>query len=292
MTNHKAGFVSIIGKPNVGKSTLMNALVGEKLSIITPKAQTTRHRIRGIISDDEFQIVFSDTPGLLQSHYKLHEAMMDFVNQSLEDADIVLFLVELHETPENHDFVDLIRNIRTPVLLVINKADMAKDDELIIAEKKWKEAVPIAQVIMVSALQGLNLGRLMQTIIDLLPESPPFFPKEEMTDRSLRFLVAETIREKIFMYYRKEIPYSTTVVVESYKEEESIDRIRALIFVERETQKAILLGHQGKSIKKVGIEARKEIEEFLDKQVYLELTVKVSKDWRNNPEMLKRYGYV
>ena len=292
MTNHKAGFVSIIGNPNVGKSTLMNALVGEKLSIITPKAQTTRHRIRGIISDDEFQIVFSDTPGVLKSHYKLHEAMMDFVNESLEDADIVLYLVELHETPENHSFIDLIRDIKTPVLLVINKADLAKDEELITAEKLWKEAVPAAQIIMISALQGLNLGKLMQTIIDLLPESPPFFPKEEMTDRPLRFFVAETIREKIFMHYRKEIPYSTTVVVESYKEEDSIDRIRALIFVERETQKAILLGHKGESIRKIGIEARQEIEEFLNKQVYLELTVKVSKDWRNNPAMLKRYGYM
>lgn len=289
---HKAGFVSIIGKPNVGKSTLMNAMVGEKLSIITPKAQTTRHRIRGIISDDEFQIIFSDTPGLLQSHYKLHESMMDFVNQSLEDADIVLFMVELHESPENHSFTDLIQDIKTPVLLVINKADLAKEEELILAEKNWKDAVPSAQIIMVSALQGLNLGRLMQTIIDLLPENPPFFPKEDMTDRPLRFFVAETIREKIFMNYRKEIPYSTTVVVESYKEEETIDRIRALIFVERETQKAILLGHKGEAIKRIGIEARKEIEEFLDKQVYLELTVKVSKDWRNNPEMLKRYGYL
>jgi GTPase len=288
---HKAGFVSIIGKPNVGKSTLMNAMVGEKLSIITPKAQTTRHRIRGIISDDEFQIVFSDTPGLLQSHYKLHDAMMDFVNQSLEDADLVLFMAEMHEKPETNDFVEIVKEIKTPVIVVINKADLAKDDELLVAEKLWGEAIPSAKVIMVSALQGLNLGKLMQTIIDQLPESPPFFPKEDITDRNLRFWVAETIREKIFMNYRKEIPYSTTVVVESYKEDESIDRIRALIFVERETQKAILLGHQGKSIKKVGTEARQEIEEFLDKQVYLELTVKVSKDWRNNPEMLKRYGY-
>lgn len=290
--NHKAGFVSIIGKPNVGKSTLMNALVGEKLSIITPKAQTTRHRIRGIISDDEFQIIFSDTPGLMQSHYKLHDTMMDFVNESLEDADIVLFLVELHENPEKHDFTELIQNINTPVFLVINKADLAKDEELVLAEKQWKEAIPSAQIIMISALQGLNLGKLLQTIIDLLPENPPFFPKEDMTDRSLRFFVAETIREKIFMNYHKEIPYSTTVVVESYKEEETIDRIRALIFVERETQKAILLGHKGEAIKRIGIKARKEIEEFLDKQVYLELTVKVSKDWRNNPEMLKRYGYL
>lgn len=288
---HKAGFVSIIGKPNVGKSTLMNAMVGEKLSIITPKAQTTRHRIRGIISDDDFQIVFSDTPGILQSHYKLHEAMMAFVNQSLKDADLVLFMVESRESPETHDFIDLSKGLKTPVIIVVNKADLAKGDELAVAEKSWREAMPSALVILVSALQGLNLGKLMQTIIDFLPESPPFFPKEEMTDRTMRFLVAETIREKIFMNYHKEIPYSTTVIVESYKEEKNIDRIRALIFVERETQKAILLGHRGKSIKKVGIEARQEIEEFLDKQVYLELTVKVSKDWRNNPEMLKRYGY-
>jgi len=290
--NHKAGFVSIIGKPNVGKSTLMNALIGEKLSIITPKAQTTRHRIRGIISDDEFQIVFSDTPGLLKSHYKLHEAMMDFVNESLEDADIVLFMVEMHEKPENHDFIEIIQKISSPVILVVNKADLASGNELQIVEQAWRSLLPSANVILVSALQGLNLGKLMQTIIDLLPEGPPFFPKEEMTDRPLRFFVAETIREKIFMNYQKEIPYSTTVIVESYKEEENIDRIKALIFVERETQKAIILGHKGEAIKKIGIEARKEIEEFLDKQVYLELTVKVSKDWRNNPEMLKRYGYM
>lgn len=290
--NHKAGFVSIIGKPNVGKSTLMNSLIGEKLSIITPKAQTTRHRIRGIISDDEFQIVFSDTPGLLKSHYKLHEAMMDFVNESLEDADIVLFMVELHEKPENHDFIEIIQKISTPVILVINKADLASGNDLQSVEQAWRSLLPSANVILVSALHGLNLGKLMQTIIDLLPEGPPFFPKEEMTDRPLRFFVAETIREKIFMNYHKEIPYSTTVIVESYKEEENIDRIKALIFVERETQKAIILGHKGEAIKKIGIEARKEIEEFLDKQVYLELTVKVSKDWRNNPEMLKRYGYM
>ncbi|HHN47329.1 MAG TPA: GTPase Era [Bacteroidales bacterium] len=291
MNDHKAGFVSIIGKPNVGKSTLMNAMVGEKLSITTPKAQTTRHRIRGIISDDEFQVVFSDTPGILESHYKLHDAMMKFVNESLEDADIVIFMAEMHESPENHDFIEIIKNLKIPALLVINKADLAKGEELIAAERRWKEVVPSTPIIMLSALQGLNLGKLMQTIIDLLPVNPPFFPKEEMTDRPLRFFVAETIREKIFMNYRKEIPYSTTVIVESYKEEETIDRIRALIFVERETQKAILLGHKGESIKRIGIASRKEIEEFLNKQVFLELTVKVSKDWRNNPEMLKRYGY-
>lgn len=290
--NHKAGFVSIIGKPNVGKSTLMNAMVGEKLSIITPKAQTTRHRIRGIISDEDFQVVFSDTPGLLQSHYKLHETMMEVVNEALEDADIVMFMVELHEKPESHDFVDVLNKVEVPVITVINKADMAKDNELLIAEQTWSDAMPNARIISISALQGLNLGKLMQTILDLIPESPAFFPKEELTDRTIRFMVAETIREKIFLNYRKEIPYSTTVIVDSYKEEENIDRIHALIFVERETQKAILLGHQGEAIKKVGIAARHDIEEFLNKQVYLELTVKVSKDWRNNPEMLKRYGYL
>lgn len=290
--NHKAGFVSIIGKPNVGKSTLMNALIGEKLSIISPKAQTTRHRIRGIISDNEFQIVFSDTPGLLKSHYKLHNAMMDFVNESLEDADIVLFMVELHEKPENHDFTEIINKVNTPVILVVNKVDQAVENELNNIEQAWSAQLPEAKIMMISALHGLNLGKLMQTIIDLLPESPPFFPKEEMTDRPFRFFVSETIREKIFLNYHKEIPYSTTVIVESYKEDENIDRIRALIFVERESQKAILLGHKGEAIKKVGMQARKEIEEFLDKQVFLELTIKVSKDWRNNPEMLKRYGYL
>ncbi len=289
--NHKAGFVSIIGKPNVGKSTLMNAMVGEKLSIITPKSQTTRHRIRGIISDDDFQVVFSDTPGLLQSHYKLHETMMEVVHESLEDADIVMYLVEVHEKPETNDFVHVLNKVEVPVITVINKADKAKDNELLLAEQTWSKAMPNARIISISALQGLNLGKLMQTILDLIPEAPAFFPKEELTDRTIRFMVAETIREKIFLNYRKEIPYSTTVIVDGYKEEETIDRIHALIFVERETQKAILLGHQGEAIKKVGIAARHDIEEFLNKQVYLELTVKVSKDWRNNPEMLKRYGY-
>lgn len=289
---HKAGFVSIIGKPNVGKSTLMNAMVGEKLSIITPKAQTTRHRIRGIVSDDDFQIVFSDTPGVLQAHYKLHEAMMEFVQESLEDADIVLFMIEFAEKPGTNSFVEALKDLKIPVIVLINKADLAKDNQLVEADQSWSEALPAAKIVLVSALQGLNLGILMRTIIDLLPESPPFFPKEEMTDRPLRFFVAETIREKIFMNYRKEIPYSTTVIVEDYKEEETIDRIRAIIFVERETQKAILLGHNGAAIKKVGTEARHDIEEFLNKHVYLDLTVKVSKDWRNNPEMLKRYGYL
>lgn len=289
---HKAGFVSIIGKPNVGKSTLMNAMVGEKLSIITPKAQTTRHRIRGIVSDDDFQIVFSDTPGLLQAHYKLHETMMEYVNESLEDADIMLYMIEFAERPGANNFVEVLKDLKIPVIVLINKADLAQDNELIEAEKIWSEALPDAKIVLISALAGLNLGSLMQTIINLLPESPPFFSKEDMTDRPLRFFVAETIREKIFMNFRKEIPYSTTVIVEDYKEEETIDRIRAIIFVERETQKAILLGHNGAAIKKVGIEARHDIEEFVNKHVYLDLTVKVSKDWRNNPEMLKRYGYL
>jgi GTPase len=289
--NHKAGFVSIIGKPNVGKSTLMNALMGEKLSIISPKAQTTRHRIRGIISDDDFQVVFSDTPGILHSHYKLHDAMMSFVNQSLEDADLVLYMAEVNDKPADHEFSAVLKDIQTPKLIVINKADLAVENQLADSIENWKEVFPGATVIPISALAGLNLGLLMRTIIDAMPESPPFFPKDDITDRPLRFFVAETIREKIFMNYRKEIPYSATVIVEGYKEEPEIDRIRALIFVERETQKAILLGHQGKAIKKIGIEARLEIEEFINKKVYLELTVKVSKDWRNNPEMLKRYGY-
>ncbi|MDP2424400.1 MAG: GTPase Era [Bacteroidales bacterium] len=288
---HKAGFVSIIGKPNVGKSTLMNAMIGEKLSIITPKAQTTRHRIRGIISDDDFQVVFSDTPGLLKSNYKLHEAMMAVVKESVEDADMLLFMVELGEKPENHDFIRLVDEAEVPVLLLISKIDLAKDNELIEAIAAWGQASPKAKVIPVSAREGINLGQVMQTIIDALPESPPYFPKEDITDRPLRFFVAETIREKIFLYYRREIPYATTVIVDSYQEGEQLDRIHALIFVERDSQKAILLGHEGKAIKKVGIESRKEIEEFIGKQIYLELTVKVSKDWRNSHEMLKRYGY-
>ncbi len=288
---HKAGFVSIVGKPNVGKSTLMNAMVGEKLSIITPKAQTTRHRIRGIISDEDFQIVFSDTPGLLKSNYKLHEAMMALVKESLEDADLLLFIVELGERSDGHDYLDLINNINIPVLLLINKIDLAQENEVADAIITWTKATPKATVMPVSALTGINLGQVMRTIIDAMPESPPYFPKEDMTDRPVRFFVAETIREKIFLHYRREIPYATTVIVDKYKEEDQIDRIHALIFVERDSQKAIILGHEGKAIKKVGIEARRDIEEFIGKHVYLELTVKVSDDWRNNPEMLKRYGY-
>ncbi len=288
---HKAGFVSIIGKPNVGKSTLMNAIVGERLSIITPKAQTTRHRIRGIISDPDFQIVFSDTPGLLKSNYKLHETMMNYVQESLEDADIVLFLVEPGEKPENHEFSEMAKMLSVPVFLIINKIDKASEELVHDTETNWGAYLPQAKVFQVSALEGTNLVKLMQSLIDMLPESPPYFPPDELTDRSMRFFVAETIREKIFLFYQKEIPYATTVLVESYKEEEQLDRIHALIFVERDTQKAILLGHEGRAIKKVGIAARADIEEFVGKHVYLDLTVKVSKDWRDKSELLKRYGY-
>lgn len=291
MAAHKSGFVSIIGKPNVGKSTLMNALVGDKLSIITPKAQTTRHRIRGIVSDSEFQIVISDTPGLLKSHYKMHQMMMNQAVEALNDADIVLFIVEPGEQPENHEFLPLLLAINTPVVVVINKADTTTAPDLEIASARWKNVFNEGRVICISAMTAFNLGLLMQLIIDMLPEAPPYFAKDEITDRPVRFFAAEIIREKIFLYYRREIPYSTTVIVDSYKESEQIDRIYALVIVERESQKAILLGHEGKAIKKVGIEARKEIESLTGKQVHLELTVKVSKDWRNNQLQLKRLGY-
>lgn len=291
MSAHKSGFVSIIGKPNVGKSTLMNALVGDKLSIITPKAQTTRHRIRGIISDDDFQIIISDTPGLLKTHYKMHQLMMDHASEALNDADIILFVVEPGEHPDSHEFLRLLLATQTPVVVVINKADKSTDSDIEATAAIWKNVFNGGRVIAISALTAFNLGLLIQLIIDLLPEAPPYFPKEEITDRPMRFFAAEIIREKIFLFYRREIPYSTTVIVDSFKEAEQIDRIHAFIFVERESQKAILLGHQGKAIKKVGVEARKEIESFTGKQAYLELTVKVSKDWRNNQLHLQRLGF-
>lgn len=288
---HKSGFVNIIGNPNVGKSTLMNALVGERLSIITSKAQTTRHRIMGIVNGEDFQIVYTDTPGIVNPHYKLHEQMMGFVNSALEDADLFLLVTEIGETFKNQEVLAKIIKSQTPVILAINKIDLS--DQQTIQDKiaYWQNQIPRAIIVPCSATKRFNVDTIFDHILDLLPENPPYFPKDELTDRSMRFFVSEIIREKLLLYYQKEIPYSCEVAVESYEEKEGVDNIRAIIFVERESQKAILIGHQGKSIKKVGIEARKDIEEFTGKKCFLNLYIKVMKDWRNSDKALKQFGY-
>ena len=290
---HKSGFVNIVGSPNVGKSTLMNKLVGEKLSIITSKQQTTRHRIMGIVNGDDHQIVFSDTPGVLNPHYKLHESMMRFVSSALQDADIILFVTDIFETEMNHkETLERIKTHSAPVFVLMNKIDLAKDPSDL--EKKvnyWKEQIPRAEILPISALHGLSIDFIMPRLIELLPEGEPFFPKDELTDKPMRFFISEIVREKILQNYSKEIPYSCEVVVESYKDKENIVDIRVLIYVNRDSQKAILIGHKGSKMKKVGIESRKDIEAFIDKKVFLDLYVKVDKDWRDKEQKLKKYGY-
>ncbi len=288
---HKAGFVNILGHPNVGKSTLMNLLIGEKLSIITPKAQTTRHRILGIVNTNDYQIVYSDTPGILKPHYKLHESMMHFVDGALQDADVFLYLVEAGEMNLEETVIEKIKASGKHLILVINKIDLIDQTELEQKVAYWAEKLPHVPIIPVSALHKANVEQVVVNIVAHLPEHEAFYDKEELTDRSVRFFVSEIIREKIFLYYQKEVPYASEVVVEAYQESADIHRISATIYVERESQKAILLGHQGKAIKKVGIEARKEIEKMVGCKVYLELTVKVSEDWRGNDVQLKRFGY-
>ncbi|MFA6200054.1 MAG: GTPase Era [Bacteroidales bacterium] len=288
---HKAGFVNIIGNPNVGKSTLMNALVGEKLSIITSKSQTTRHRIMGIFNGEDFQVVYSDTPGIVNPHYKLHESMMHFVNLALQDADLFLLVTEVGESLKNHETLDKVINSDIPVILLINKIDLSNQE--VVAEKieYWQNEIPRAIIIPTSALEKFNLDVVFNKILELLPESPAYFPKDELTDKSMRFFVSEIIREKLLIYYQREIPYSCEVVVESFQEENNINKISTLIYVERESQKGIVIGHQGSMLKKVGTDARKDIEEFTGKKCFLEIHVKVLKDWRNNDNSLKRFGY-
>ncbi|MDP5092642.1 MAG: GTPase Era [Polaribacter sp.] len=289
---HKAGFVNIIGNPNVGKSTLMNALVGEKLSIITPKAQTTRHRILGIVNHEEYQIVFSDTPGIIKPAYELQASMMDFVKSALDDADILIYMVEVGETAQkNEAFFNKIINSKIPVILLLNKIDKSTQEE--VAEKiaYWREKVPNSFVYIISALEKFNVDTVFYKIIELLPEGPPYYPKDQLTDKPERFFVNEKIREKILMHYKKEIPYSVEVETESFIEEETIVRIRSVIMVERETQKGIIIGHKGTAIKRVGAEARKDLERFFMKKVFIELYVKVNKDWRSDRNQLKRFGY-
>lgn len=290
--SHKAGFVNIIGKPNVGKSTLMNILVGERLSIISSKAQTTRHRIVGITNTEDYQIVFSDTPGMLKPKYELHKSMMGFVNLSLEDADVILFVTDLYETEEEiEEVIQRINNSGIPVLLVINKIDLAKEGQLDEVTAYWTQRVKADVVIPISAKENFNTEKILQEILEKLPVHPPFYDKEELTDRPERFFASEIIREKIFTNYKKEIPYSTEVGIEDFHEEENIIRIRATIFCERNSQKGILIGDKGKMLKKVGTEAREDLEKFFGKKVFLETFVKVEQDWRKNKLKLKKFGY-
>lgn len=300
---HKSGFVNIIGKPNVGKSTLMNAFMGEKLSIVTKKAQTTRHRIRGILNGEDYQIVYSDTPGIVNPHYKLHDAMMHFVNEALSDADVILFVIEIKDkTPIDEKTLSKIKNQECPVFVLINKIDLGAQELLEQKVEEWKELLPNAEVIPVSATEKFNTDYVLKRIIAHLPEGPPYFPKDELTDKSQRFFISEIIREQIFLHYHEEIPYSTEVVIEEFKEDvplknitkdaKTITRIRAVIYVMRDGQQAIIIGKGGTALKNLGTKARAEIELFLGKKVFLETIVKVEKDWRDNQSRLKKFGYL
>jgi len=289
---HKAGFVNIIGNPNVGKSTLSNKLTGERLSIITSKAQTTRHRIFGIVNEPDYQIVFSDTPGVLKPNYKLQESMLKFSQSALEDADILLYITDPFEKPDKNDtFLKKVKKADIPVLVVINKIDLIDQKRLEELIDFWKQELPNAEIFPMSALHDFNVNNLMKRIIELLPESPPFYDKDMLTDKPEKFFIAEIIREKILLHYKKEIPYSVEVEVEEFKEGETRVDIRAVIHVTRNSQKGIIIGHQGSALKRVGTEARKDMEVFLQKKVYLELYVKVSKDWRDKDNLLKQFGY-
>ena len=290
--SHRAGFVNIIGSPNVGKSTLMNKLVGEKLSIITSKMQTTRHRILGIVNDDKYQIIFSDTPGILDPGYKLHENMMKFVAEAIQDADVLIVMTDIYESLEKlKERSDKLAQLEIPVLVLINKIDQSDAEKLVEQVDAWKKLVPKAEILPISALHDLGCDFILPRIIELLPESPPYFGKDELTDRNTRFFISEIIREKILIQFKKEVPYSCEVVVEEYKEDENIVRIRANIIVSRTTQKGILIGHKGEKIKKLGTASRNDIEKFIDSKVHLALFVKVDKDWRNKEDKLKKYGY-
>ena len=290
-TPHRAGFVNIIGNPNVGKSTLMNQLVGEKVSIMTSKAQTTRHRIKGIVNGDDYQIVYSDLPGVLDPAYMMQKYMMKFVTDSLQDADIILYLIECGETRYNEQLVEKINKMGIPVVFIINKIDKYTAEQVEESKSHWQSILPTADVFAISALKGVNIEEVRERIIALLPECPPYFPKDALTDRPMRFFVSELIREQILLQYKKEIPYSVEVVVESYKEEPDLIRIAATLYVERTTQKAIIIGSKGSAIKKLGTDARMSIEDFLQKHIYLDLSVKVLKDWRNNELLMKKFGY-
>lgn len=289
---HKSGFVNIVGNPNVGKSTIMNALVGEKLSIITQKMQTTRHRIKGIVSGEDFQIVYSDTPGILKPSYKLQESMMKFVDSALIDADIILFVTDVIEKPDkNPEYIEKIRKSNMPVIVLINKIDLSNQDEVLKLYDFWSNVFPGADVYPISAKERFNIEPLFNRILELLPEGPAYFPKDELTDRNERFFMQEIIREKILLHYQKEIPYSVEVEVEEFKEKENIINIRAVIYVARDSQKGIIIGHEGQALKRVGREARIDAEEFFGKKIFLELYVKVAKDWRDKDNTLRQFGY-
>ena len=289
---HRSGFVNIVGNPNVGKSTLMNRLVGEKISIITAKSQTTRHRIMGIVNTPEYQIVYSDTPGVLQPNYKLQEQMLGFSLSALQDADVLLYVTDVVEKIDKNDkFLTKVQQLDLPVLLLINKIDQTNQSDLEKFVDVWKEMLPKSEIYPISALNDFGVEMIKKRILELLPESPPYFEKDALTDKPARFFVTEIIREKSLLIYQKEIPYSIEVVVEEFKEESDIIRIRAIILVERDTQKGIVIGHKGESLKKLGTMARKDIEQFFDKKVFLQLYVKVENDWRDRDNMLKRFGY-
>lgn len=289
---HKAGFVNIIGNPNVGKSTLMNAFVGERLSIITSKAQTTRHRILGIVNGDDFQVVLSDTPGIIKPAYEMQKSMMDFVKSAFEDADVLIYMVEIGEKElKDEDFFNKIIHSRIPVLLLLNKIDKSNQEQLEEQIELWKSKVPNAEIYPISALENFNVQEVFARILELLPASPPYYPKDALTDKPERFFVNETIREKILLNYDKEIPYAVEIETEEFLEDEKIIRIRSVIMVERDTQKGIIIGHKGAALKKVGVQAREDLEKFFGKQIHIEMYVKVNKDWRSNNYQLRRFGY-
>ncbi len=289
---HKAGFVNIIGNPNVGKSTLMNAFIGEKLSIITSKAQTTRHRILGIVNGDDFQVILSDTPGIIKPAYELQESMMGFVKSAFEDADVLIYMVEIGEKDlKDEAFFNKITSATIPVLLLINKIDQSDQEKLEEQVQFWAKKVPNAELYPISALEKFNVREVFDRLVELLPESPAFYPKDQLTDKPERFFVNEAIREKILLYYKKEIPYSVEVETEEFFEDDDIIRIRSVIMVERDSQKGIIIGHKGAALKKVGVESRKELEKFFGKQIHIELYVKINKNWRSNQNQLKRFGY-
>ncbi|WP_396591696.1 GTPase Era [Allomuricauda sp. R78024] len=292
MKKHKSGFVNIIGNPNVGKSTLMNAFVGEKLSIITSKAQTTRHRILGIVNGDDFQVILSDTPGIIKPAYELQSSMMNFVKSAFEDADVLLYMVEIGEKAlKDEAFFTKITNSKIPVLLLLNKIDTSEQQVLEEQIQYWQGLLPKAELHAISALENFNVKEVFERILELLPEAPPYYPKDQLTDKPERFFVNETIREKILMHYKKEIPYAVEIETEEFFEDPDIIRIRSVIMVERDTQKGIIIGHKGSALKRVGVESRKDLEKFFDKQVHIELYVKVNKNWRSNSRQLKRFGY-
>ena len=289
---HKAGFVNIVGNPNVGKSTLMNLLVGERISIATFKAQTTRHRIMGILNTDDAQIVFSDTPGVLKPNYKLQEAMLRFSRSALRDADVLLYMTDMVETPDkNMEFIEEVRKLDVPVLVLINKIDLGNQEALVKKVEQWHEILPQAEILPISAIAKFNVDVVMKRIMELLPPSPPYFDKDQLTDKPARFFVTEIIREKILLYYDKEIPYVCEAAVEHFKETDGSIYIKALIFVERDSQKGIIIGHEGAALKRVATDARRELEKFFGKKIFLEIYVKVDKDWRNSDKQLRRFGY-